>query len=134
MGDKWPFVAAVFPFPFAVREGVFTAGVVVAFADVSPEIFRALMGLRLLDLALLSSGLTSSSSSSISSFIGVVEVVCFFLADLVTGPKYPSSDASRVSDGVGEGEITLGVAGIGFDEDRDMVKGGREGIRMTPVT
>lgn len=35
---------------------------------------------------------------------------------------------------MGEGEITLGVAGIGFEEDRDMVKGGSEGIRMAPVT
>jgi hypothetical protein len=49
----------------------------------------------------------------------------------VTGPKYPSCDASRDSDGVGEGEITLGVPGTGFAGD--MVKGRREGIRITPV-
>jgi hypothetical protein len=54
------------------------------------------------------------------------------LADLVTGPKYPSCDASFVSEGVGEGEMTLGVAGIIFDEEIDMAKGGRDGIRITP--
>ena len=52
----------------------------------------------------------------------------FFFADLVTGPKYPSTDLSRVSEGVGEGEMTLGVAGTGVEDDRDMVKGGNEGI------
>lgn len=109
-------------------------GVVVGFADVRPEIFRALIGLRLFDLALLSSALTSSSSSSISSSIGASDAACFFRADLVTGPKYPSCEVSRLSEGVGEGEMTLGVAGIGFDDDRDIVKGGREGIRIEPVT
>jgi hypothetical protein len=58
----------------------------------------------------------------------------FFFADRVTGPKYPSCDLSRDSDGVGDGEITRGVAGMGFEEDRDIVKGGNEGIRIAPVT
>lgn len=30
--------------------------------------------------------------------------------------------------------MTLGVAGTGFEDDRDMVKGGSEGIRMAPVS
>jgi len=29
--------------------------------------------------------------------------------------------------------MTLGVAGTGFEEDRDMVKGGKDGIRIAPV-
>jgi hypothetical protein len=87
------------------------------------------MGLRLLDLALRKSLLTSPSSS-ISSSIGAA---AFFFADLVTGPKYPSCEFSRASEGVGEGEITLGVPGMGFEDDRDMLKGGNEGIRIAPV-
>lgn len=90
--------------------------------------FRTLIGLRLLDLALRKSPFTAPSSS-ISSSSGIA---AFFFADLVTGPKYPSCELSRDSEGVGEGEMTLGVAGMGF-EDRDMVKGGKEGIRMAPV-
>jgi hypothetical protein len=82
-----------------------------------------------LDLALRKSLLTSPSSS-ISSSIGAA---AFFFADLVTGPKYPSCELSRASEGVGEGEITLGVPGMGFEDDRDMVKGGSEGIRIAPV-
>lgn len=57
----------------------------------------------------------------------------FFFADLVTGPKYPSCDFSRASDGVGEGEMTLGVAGMGYEDGRDMVNGGRAGIWIVPV-
>lgn len=62
----------------------------------------------------------------------------FFFADLVTGPKYPSCDASRLSEGVGvgvgDGEMTLGVPGIARKDDRDMVNGGRQGVRMAPET
>ena len=29
--------------------------------------------------------------------------------------------------------MTLGVAGMGFEDDRDIVKGGKEGIRIAPV-
>jgi hypothetical protein len=86
--------------------------------------FRILIGLRLLDLALRNSLFTSPSSSILSSSA----TAAFFFADLVTGPKYPSCELSRTSEGVGEGEMTLGVAGIGFEDDRDMVKGGKEGI------
>lgn len=90
-----------------------------------------LIGLRLLDLALRSSSL-ESVSSSISSSIGSCDAAAFFLADLVIGPKYPSFDASLVSEGVGEGEITLGVPGIWFVEERGMVKGGKDGSLITP--
>lgn len=97
------------------------------------EIGRAPKGLRLFALALLSSELTSSSSSSIPSSIGMAETAAaFFFADLVTGPKYPS--CARRSDGVGEGEMTLGVPGIVFEDDLDMVKGGNEGKRIAPET
>jgi hypothetical protein len=103
-----------------------------AFAEVEVRpVIRFLIGLRLFDLALRSSAL-ESVSSSISSSIGACEAA-FFFADLVTGPKYPSCEVSLVSDGVGEGEITLGVAGILFDAEKDMEKGGRDGIRITPA-
>jgi hypothetical protein len=120
--------------PFGVIGGGFSVvvDVVFVFAGVRPETFRIRMGLLLFDLALLKSAFTSSSSSR-SSFIGSGVADFFFFADLVTGPKYPSCDDSRASEGVGEGEMTLGVAGTGFEEDRDMVKGGREGIRIAPV-
>ncbi len=91
--------------------------------------FRILIGLRLLDLALRKSPFPIPSSSIPSSS----SAAAFFFADLVTGPKYPSCELSRVSEGVGEGEITLGVAGMGFEDDRDIVKGGKEGIRIAPV-
>jgi len=136
VGERWPFVKCPFtsPLPFGCRgDGFAVADGVVVLAGVRPLIFRTRIGLLLFDLARLNSALVSSSSS-ISSSIGASETACFFLADLVTGPKYPSCDASRLSEGVGEGEITLGVAGMGFEDDRDMVKGGREGIRMAPVT
>lgn len=58
--------------------------------------------------------------------------MAFFLADLVTGPKYPSCAASLVSEGVGDGEITLGVAGILFLEEDGIPKGGRDGSLITP--
>jgi hypothetical protein len=92
--------------------------------------FRILIGLRLLDLGFRKSPFTIPSSSISSSPTGTA---AFFFADLVTGPKYPSCELSRASEGVGEGEMTLGVAGMGFEDDRDMVKGGKEGIRIAPV-
>ena len=46
--------------------------------------------------------------------------------------KYPSCD-SFDSEGVGEGEITLGVPGMEADERRDILKGGNEGLRIAPV-
>jgi hypothetical protein len=55
------------------------------FAAVRPEIFRGLIGLLLFDLALLNSGLISSSSSISSTRVS--KAACFFLADLVIGPK-----------------------------------------------
>ena len=123
-GERWPFVACPFPFSSTGSSGM-VEGLGVALAVG----FRILIGLRLLDLALRKSPLTSPSSSIPSSF----GIAAFFLADLVTGPKYPSCELSRVSEGVGEGEMTLGVAGIGFEDDRDMVKGGKEGMRIAPV-
>ena len=131
VGDRWPFDVS----PLGVTGGGFVVAVedAVALAGVRAVTFRILMGLLLFDLALLRSALVSSSSSR-SSCIGCGVAAFFFFADLVTGPKYPSCEASRASEGVGEGEMTLGVAGIGFEEDRDMVKGGSEGIRIAPVS
>jgi hypothetical protein len=128
VGERCPFVVS----PFGVNGGGFVVTVDddIASAGVRAVTFRILMGLLLFDLALLRSALDSSSSSR-SSCIGCGVAALFFFADLVTGPKYPSCEASE---GVGEGEMTLGVAGIGFEEDRDMVKGGNEGIRMAPVS
>jgi hypothetical protein len=106
-----------------------SSGIVEGFGVALAVTFRILMGLRLLDLALRKSPFTSASSSTSSSS----DTAAFFFADLVTGPKYPSCELSRLSDGVGEGEMTLGVAGMGFEDDRDMVKGGKEGMRIAPV-
>jgi hypothetical protein len=50
----------------------------------------------------------------------------------VIGPKYPSCDASMISEGVGEGEITLGVAGILFLVGKGISKVGRDGCIITP--
>lgn len=130
VGERCPFV--VVPFKVIGADFVVAVEGAVALAGVSAmPFFRALIGLRLFDLALLKSALISSSSPR-SSSIGSGVPAFFFLADRVTGPKYPSCDASRASEGVGEGEITLGVAGTRFD--RDMVKGGREGIRIAPLS
>jgi hypothetical protein len=131
-GDRWPLDSFACPFPFTNGADFCTGVGFVDFVAVRPDIFRALMGLLLFDRALLRSSFGSSSSSR-SSSIGAGVDAAFFFADRVTGPKYPSCDVSRDSEGVGDGEITLGVAGIGYDEDRDMVKGGNEGIRMAPV-
>ncbi len=133
-GERWLFVALPFvalPFTAGVGGSVIS-GLVVAFAIVRPDTFLALIGLLLLDLALLSSALTSSSSS-ISSWIAASDAAaCFLFAERVIGPKYPSCD-SRDSEGVGEGLMTLGVAGMGFEEDRDILNGGSRGDRITPV-
>lgn len=87
------------------------------FEEVMAVIFLCRRGLLLFDLALLKSALgplfSSTSSSSRRS--------AFFFADLVVGPKYPSC-VSLVSEGVGEGEMTLGVAGI-LAWEKDMSRG-----------
>jgi hypothetical protein len=124
-GERWPLAAC--PFPFSITG---SSGIVDGFGVALAVTFRILIGLRLLDLALRKSPFTSPSSSISSSSSS--SIAAFFFADLVTGPKYPSCELSRDSEGVGEGEMTLGVAGIGF-EDRDMVKGGKEGMRIAPV-
>jgi hypothetical protein len=67
----------------------------------------------LLDLALPMSLL---EFSSISSSIAAWADALIFLADLVVGPKYPSCNSSFTSEGVGDGEMTLGVAGTEADE------------------
>lgn len=122
VGERCPFDSL--PFPLVTGKG---AGFVVL-ADVRLDIFRVRIGLLLFDLARSSSELKSSSSSS-SLIEG--EINPLFLADLVTGPKYPSCEDSRLSDGVGEGEMTLGVAGT-FAELRDIVKGGSIGNLIIP--
>ena len=138
VGDRWPLEdGCPFPFGSPLPFGLTGKDLIVEDGSVAlgvrPSIFRELMGLLLLDLALLNSALGSSSSSSMPSSIKTCEVP-FFFADRVIGPKYPSCGASCFSDGVGEGEITLGVAGTGFEDDRAIVKGGSEGIKMAPVT
>lgn len=130
-GERWPF--EIFDFPFATGfDGTGTSVVLVVVPAVRLDIRRTLIGLLLLDLALLNSALTSSSSSISSLITACDAAACFFLADLVVGPKYPSCE-SRDSEGVGEGLITLGVAGIEFDAERDIAKGGNRGARITPV-
>jgi hypothetical protein len=112
-GDRWPF--DTFPLPFVAPGAgdASVAGCATALAAVSPDSLRALTEILLLDLALPMSLL---ESSSISSSIGAWADAFFFLADLVVGPKYSSCDSSFTSDGVGEGEMTLGIAGIETDE------------------
>lgn len=76
-----------------------------------PLVLRTLTGLLLFGLGLLpvASVLESDDSSSRPSAMAW-GVFTRFLADArVIGPEYPSCD---VSEGVGDGEITLGVAGI----------------------
>jgi len=80
----------------------------VAFFDVNFVNLRVSMGLRLRVRARRSSGLSSSSSSS----TGAGVAIRFRAADLVTGPKYDSR--SSISEGVGLGEMTRGVAGMEF--------------------
>lgn len=81
----------------------------VGFLDVSLPSLRVSIGLRLRVRARRRSGLSSSSGSS-STGAGVASR--FRAADLVTGPKYDSR--SSTSEGVGLGEMTRGVAGMGF--------------------
>lgn len=42
---------------------------------------------------------------------------CLLATDRVTGAKYPSCCLSDASEGVGDGEITLGVPGMGYGYD-----------------
>ena len=131
-GERWPFVSGRFPFSAAAIASFFgVKGVIDGLADVSPAIRLFLSGLLLRDLALRST--LESVSSSISSSMGAGDDDAFFFADLVTGPKYPSFDDSLDSDGVGEGEITRGVAGTLFEDAKDMLKSGREGTCVVPV-
>jgi hypothetical protein len=129
-GERYPFVPFSFPSlsgVTAIGDGLVVDGVAGALAL---DCFFFFVELLLFALALLDSLL---ESSSISSSIGTCDAILFFLADLVTGPEYPPCDSSFLSEGVGEGEITLGIAGIMLDEEYDMLKGGREDMRMTPV-
>ena len=90
-GDKCPFAAL----PFVVAWGfLLEETAVFALASDNPLIFRTLIGSLLLDLALLSSGLGSDSSSSTPSSIFAGALVPFFADERVTGPKYPSWDPS----------------------------------------
>jgi hypothetical protein len=125
------------PFPLSFGEAIDPSDKESGFSfafSLALDTFRVATGVLLLVLALLSCGLISiSSSSSISSSINGCDASSFFLADLVTGPKYPSCDASLVSEGVGEGDMTLGVPGTGFEKDRDILKGGRGEVRIAPA-
>ena len=131
-GDRWPL--DIFPLPFITSGAgdISVAGCVTALAAVSPDSFRARPDVLLLDRALSMSLLALSISSSTPSSIGTWAAAFFFLTDLVVGPKYSSCDSSFTSDGVGEGEMTLGVAGIETDEC-GMLKGRKEGVLTTPV-
>jgi len=106
----------------------------VAFAGVEPGIFAVFIGLLLLDLALLDDSALVPELSSISLIIGVSTALFLadLVADLVIGPKYPSC-RSLLSEGVGDGEITLGVAGICFADDKAIMKGGKQGVRIDPL-
>lgn len=126
-GDRCPFVSL----PFGVKSPASFF-----FAGVKPLILRCFNGLRLLVLALLRSAKVSSSgSASCSSLIAPCAARLFFFADLVTGPKYPSfcSALSVVSEGVGLGEMTRGVAGTPLREE-SMKKVGKQGLRIAPVS
>lgn len=118
IGERCPFVD--FPFEFSSTGIDFESKVVGAvddFVAVRAVILRFLTGLLLFDRALLVSDPESVfSSMPSSSSTGVCNAAPFFLADRVTGPKYPSLVESLASDGVGDGEITLGVAGIASAE------------------
>lgn len=73
----------------------------------------AVIGLRLRVRALSDPILESDATScSFSSSIDGGDLTLFLVTDLVIGPKYPSR-RSLFSEGVGDGDITLGVAGIG---------------------
>lgn len=145
-GERWPFDTpfASFPFPFRCP---FPFDTIEGSIDLSANgssfsffplglvrlvTFRTCTGVLLFDLALLRSGLVTSSSS-ISSSMTACFAISFFLADLVTGPKYPSCDCSAISEEMGEAEMTFGVPGTGFEDVRDILKGGRGGIWIVPT-
>jgi hypothetical protein len=100
------------------------------FDDVNLVSFRVVIGLRLLVLARRRSAPSSSSSSS-STGAGVASRLR--AADRVTGPKYDSR--SSISEGVGLGEMTRGVAGMLPRPDMLYGKGGKAGtgMQMAPV-
>ena len=63
----------------------------------------------------LLSRLESEPDPSFSSDIGAGDLcLCCFAAERVVGAKY-ESDRSDTSEGVGEGEMTRGVEGTGYD-------------------
>lgn len=108
-GERCPFVGAPFE---VVAESFFDKEASVGFVSDKLLIFRTLRGVLLFDRARLKSGFESSSSSSTLSSIFPGVLIRFLVDERVTGPKYPSWDDSWVSEGVGDGEITLGIAGI----------------------
>lgn len=83
---------------------------------ISPATKRGLLDLVRARLSRLESDPEPSFSSVIGSGRGD-SCLCFFAADLVTGAKYPSWCFSETSEGVGDGEITFGVEGIGYGKD-----------------
>lgn len=135
VGDRCPFVA--FPFVLLVSSGrSLSVGLGDFFAALTVEVadFRRLRGLRLLVLDLSNSIAESSGSVSPSSIPSSMGSVCadnLFLADLVIGPKY--SPLWDNSDGVGEGDMTRGVAGIS-ENDLDIAKSGKQGTGITPAS
>jgi hypothetical protein len=128
-GERWPFDAFALPFVGSCAGEAAVPLCVALLAAISPAGLRDLREDLLLDLALPMSLL---ESSSISSSIAAWADALIFLADLVVGPKYPSCNSSFTSEGVGDGEMTLGVAGTEADE-WGMLKGCRQGVRITPV-
>lgn len=130
-GERCPFDA--FPCPLKAAAGVdsfFSVAGALPVLLVGLGNLRDLKGLLLLLFvrALPTSPLESSSTSS----IGACDATLFFLADLVIGPEYSSWKSSLLSEGVGEGEMTLGMAGMEL-EASGILKGCKEDIRITPV-
>lgn len=60
---------------------------------------------------------------------------CRRAAERVVGAEYPSLDSELLSEGAGEGEMTLGVSGTAFWEDMSAgrkANDGRTGDRINP--
>ena len=96
-----------------------------------PEVIEPLevaerAGLRDRDRARLSRLESDPDPSFSSAMVSGDLCRCWRAVDRVTGAKYESL-ASDVSDGVGEGEMTLGVEGIAYGYD--MVLWREEGYR-----
>ena len=136
-GERWPLVTGL---PLLVTasfcsssEMVFAAlfAAVFLFAAVMRCTLRVSIGLRLRVRDRLIPGLSDSSSSSSSTKCGVVRR--FLAADRVTGPPYEDCEAS-ISEGVGLGDMTRGVAGMACLLGIDILQenGGKAGGVMTP--